>query len=75
MRERCETGIDALGYAGKGRKERIKIDETLTDGSHILEEEMLLLCSVQKCLHSRLNAAVRSHHNAGATVMHLSLTI
>jgi len=48
VRERCETGIEALGYAGKGRKERIKIDETLTDGSHILEEEMLLLCSVQK---------------------------
>ena len=68
----CETGIDASGYAWIGRKERIKIDETLTDGSHILEEEMRLLCSVQKCLHSRLNAAVRSHHNAGATVTHLS---
>ena len=71
----CETGTDASGYAWIGRKERIKIDEILTDRSHILEEEMLLLCSVQKCLHSRLNAAVRSHHNAGATVMHLSPTI
>jgi len=44
----CETGTDASGYAWIGRKERIKIDEILTDRSHILEEEMLLLCSVQK---------------------------